>query len=56
MSPAAACSAGLRRWIVITKTVRWQLIALAVVTLVGVGYAGFRYAGVDRIFGRRRTR
>ncbi|OLL74163.1 MCE-family protein Mce1F [Pseudonocardia sp. Ae168_Ps1] len=35
----------------ITKTVRWQLIALAIVTIVGVGYAGFRYAGLDRIFG-----
>lgn len=35
----------------ITRTVRWQLIALAIVTVVGVGYAGFRYAGLDRIFG-----
>ncbi|MEJ8280198.1 MlaD family protein [Pseudonocardia spirodelae] len=35
----------------ITRTVRWQLIALAVVTIVAVGYAGFRYAGLDRIFG-----
>lgn len=35
----------------ITRTVRWQLVALALVTLVGVGYAGFRYAGLDRIFG-----
>lgn len=35
----------------ITRTVRWQLIALVVVTLVGVGYAGFRYAGLDRAFG-----
>lgn len=35
----------------ITKTVRWQLIALALVTIVGVGYAGYRYAGLDRIFG-----
>ncbi|MFP5069793.1 MCE family protein [Pseudonocardia nantongensis] len=35
----------------ITRTVRWQLIALLVVTLLGVGYAGFRYAGLDRVFG-----
>lgn len=35
----------------ITKTVRWQLIALVLVTVVAVGYAGFRYAGLDRIFG-----
>lgn len=35
----------------ITKTVRWQLIALLLVTLVGVGYAGYRYAGLDRLFG-----
>ncbi|MBP2365770.1 MCE family protein [Pseudonocardia parietis] len=35
----------------ITKTVRWQLIALVIVTIVGVGYAGFRYAGMDRLFG-----
>ena len=35
----------------ITKTVRWQLTALVLVTIVAVGYAGFRYAGLDRIFG-----
>ncbi|ANY07388.1 MCE family protein [Pseudonocardia sp. HH130630-07] len=35
----------------ITRTVRWQLVALALVTIVGVGYAGFRYAGLDRLFG-----
>ncbi|TCK20310.1 MCE family protein [Pseudonocardia endophytica] len=35
----------------ITRTVRLQLIALVLVAVVGIGYTGFRYAGLDRIFG-----
>ena len=35
----------------ISRTVRLQLIGLLLVAVVGVGYAGFRYAGLDRIFG-----
>jgi phospholipid/cholesterol/gamma-HCH transport system substrate-binding protein len=36
---------------VITRVVRLQLIAFLVVTLLGVGYAGFRYAGFGSLFG-----
>jgi phospholipid/cholesterol/gamma-HCH transport system substrate-binding protein len=36
---------------VITRTVRLQLIAFLVVTALGVGYAGFRYAGLGNLFG-----
>lgn len=35
----------------ITKAVRLQLIAFLVVTALGVGYAGFRYAGFGNLFG-----
>ncbi|WP_181780562.1 MCE family protein [Pseudonocardia pini] len=35
----------------ISRTVRVQLLALLVVTVVGVGYVGFRYADLGRIFG-----
>jgi phospholipid/cholesterol/gamma-HCH transport system substrate-binding protein len=36
---------------VITKVVRLQLVAFLLVTVVGVGYAGFRYAGFGDLFG-----
>ncbi|GAA4868134.1 MCE family protein [Pseudonocardia benzenivorans] len=35
----------------ITRTVRRQLFALLVITLVGVGYVGIRYAGLGTVFG-----
>lgn len=35
----------------ISRTVRLQLVALLVLTVAGVGFTGFRYAGLDRIFG-----
>ena len=35
----------------ISRTVRLQLFALVLVTVIGVGYTGFRYAGLDAIFG-----
>lgn len=35
----------------ITRTVRLQLIAFFLVTALGVGYAGFRYAGFGDLFG-----
>ncbi|OZM80512.1 MCE family protein [Pseudonocardia sp. MH-G8] len=35
----------------ITKIVRLQLVAFLVVTIAGVGYAGFRYAGFGDLFG-----
>jgi phospholipid/cholesterol/gamma-HCH transport system substrate-binding protein len=35
----------------ITKVVRLQLVAFLLVTVVGVGYAGFRYAGFGDLFG-----
>jgi phospholipid/cholesterol/gamma-HCH transport system substrate-binding protein len=35
----------------ITRTVRLQLIAFFLVTALGVGYAGFRYAGFGDVFG-----
>lgn len=35
----------------ISRTVRLQLLALALVAIVGVGYTGFRYGGLDEIFG-----
>lgn len=35
----------------ITKTVRIQLAALLLVAIIGVGYTGFRYAGLDQLFG-----
>jgi phospholipid/cholesterol/gamma-HCH transport system substrate-binding protein len=36
---------------VITKIVRLQLVAFLLITVVGVGYAGFRYAGFGDLFG-----
>lgn len=35
----------------ISRTVRLQLLALVLVALVGVGYTGFRYGGLDQVFG-----
>ncbi|MFP5019787.1 MCE family protein [Pseudonocardia phyllosphaerae] len=35
----------------ITRTTKIQLVGLLLVSLIGVGYAGFRYAGLDRLFG-----
>ncbi|MBW0104623.1 MCE family protein, partial [Pseudonocardia sp. KRD291] len=35
----------------ISRTVRLQLLALVLVAIVGVGYTGFRYGGLDEIFG-----
>ena len=35
----------------ITRVVRLQLVAFLLVTVVGVGYAGFRYAGFGDLFG-----
>ncbi len=35
----------------ITRTARLQLLALLLVTLVGVGYVGFRYAGFGNLLG-----
>jgi phospholipid/cholesterol/gamma-HCH transport system substrate-binding protein len=35
----------------ITKVVRLQLVAFLLVTVAGVGYAGFRYAGFGDLFG-----
>jgi phospholipid/cholesterol/gamma-HCH transport system substrate-binding protein len=35
----------------ITRTVRLQLIAFLLVAALGVGYAGFRYAGLGNLFG-----
>lgn len=35
----------------ITRTTRLQLFALLVVTVLGVGYVGFRYAGLGNVFG-----
>jgi len=35
----------------ITRTARLQLLALLLVTLVGVGYTGFRYAGFGNLLG-----
>ncbi|RZT88403.1 phospholipid/cholesterol/gamma-HCH transport system substrate-binding protein [Pseudonocardia sediminis] len=35
----------------ISRTVRIQLLALALVAIIGIGYTGFRYAGLDRVFG-----
>ena len=40
-----------RRWLVITRMVRVQLLALLLVAVVGVGYVGFRYAGLRRRLG-----
>jgi phospholipid/cholesterol/gamma-HCH transport system substrate-binding protein len=36
---------------VITKIVRLQLVAFLLITLAGVGYAGFRHAGFGDLFG-----
>jgi phospholipid/cholesterol/gamma-HCH transport system substrate-binding protein len=36
---------------VITRVVRLQLVAFLLVTVLGVGYAGFRYAGFGDLFG-----
>jgi phospholipid/cholesterol/gamma-HCH transport system substrate-binding protein len=35
----------------ITRRVRVQVTAFVVVALVGIGYTGFRYAGLERLFG-----
>jgi phospholipid/cholesterol/gamma-HCH transport system substrate-binding protein len=35
----------------ITKVVRLQLVAFLLITVIGVGYAGFRYAGFGNLFG-----
>lgn len=35
----------------ITRTVKWQLAAFLAITLIGVGYTGFRYAGFGAVFG-----
>jgi phospholipid/cholesterol/gamma-HCH transport system substrate-binding protein len=35
----------------ITKVVRLQLVAFLLITVAGVGYAGFRYAGFGDVFG-----
>ncbi|MCW0212373.1 MAG: MCE family protein [Pseudonocardia sp.] len=35
----------------ITRTVRLQLLALVLVTVLGVGYVGFRYANLGAVFG-----
>ncbi|SDE86867.1 MCE family protein [Pseudonocardia oroxyli] len=35
----------------ITRTIRLQLLALLVIAVVGVGYVGFRYADLGRVFG-----
>jgi phospholipid/cholesterol/gamma-HCH transport system substrate-binding protein len=35
----------------ITKVVRLQLVAFLLITVAGVGYAGFRYAGFGDLFG-----
>lgn len=35
----------------LTRTARLQLLALLLVTVVGVGYTGFRYAGFGRLLG-----
>jgi phospholipid/cholesterol/gamma-HCH transport system substrate-binding protein len=35
----------------ITRVVRLQLVAFLLITVIGVGYAGFRYAGFGDLFG-----
>jgi phospholipid/cholesterol/gamma-HCH transport system substrate-binding protein len=35
----------------ITKIIRLQLVAFLLITVIGVGYAGFRYAGFGNLFG-----
>ncbi|MGH3940747.1 MAG: MCE family protein [Pseudonocardiaceae bacterium] len=35
----------------ISRTVRWQLLAFVLVTLLGVGYVGVRYLGAAALFG-----
>ncbi|MHA6792693.1 MCE family protein [Pseudonocardia bannensis] len=35
----------------ITRRIRLQLLAFLLVAVVGTGYVGFRYGGLDRIFG-----
>lgn len=37
----------------LTRKTRVQIMAFIVIALVGIGYAGFRYAGLDRLFGNR---
>ncbi|OLT11472.1 hypothetical protein BJF78_04700 [Pseudonocardia sp. CNS-139] len=34
-----------------TRVVRLQLLAFVLVTVLGVGYVGFRYAGFGDVFG-----
>lgn len=35
----------------LTRRVRLQVIAFLTIALVGIGYTGFRYAGLERLFG-----
>jgi phospholipid/cholesterol/gamma-HCH transport system substrate-binding protein len=35
----------------LTRQVRIQVIAFATIALLGIGYTGFRYAGLERLFG-----
>ncbi|MCE0762563.1 MCE family protein [Pseudonocardia kujensis] len=35
----------------ITRTMKWQLLALLLVTVLGVGFVGFRYANFGALFG-----
>lgn len=37
----------------LTRRARLQIMAFILIALVGVSYAGFRYAGLDRLFGNR---
>jgi phospholipid/cholesterol/gamma-HCH transport system substrate-binding protein len=37
----------------LTRRVRLQIMGFILIALVGVSYAGFRYAGLDRLFGNR---
>ncbi|AHI01598.1 MlaD family protein [Kutzneria viridogrisea] len=37
----------------LTRRVQLQIVGFVLIALVGVSYAGFRYAGVDRLFGPR---
>lgn len=39
----------------ISRRTRVQLFAFVLIALLGVGYTGFRYAGVDRLFGAHGT-
>src|SRR5205823_1158544 len=41
------------RPVMLTRKVRLQVMAFVLIALVGVGYAGARYAGMDRLLGPR---